>query len=77
MAPSIIKSLVTSYTEPGGNELLRQRDENSFFIPLACVTRETLAHLGDAIADALNGPATGVTPPPYPPRIVPIRGSQN
>ena len=69
--PTCIKSSVVSYTEPGGTELLRQRDDNSFYIPLSIVTRETLALLADAIADALNPPVKIVTLPPCPPRNEP------
>jgi len=77
MPQNIIKSLVTSYSEPGGNELLRQRDDNSFYIPLSIVTRETLALLGDAIADVLNPPVKVVPLPPCPPQKQPQPASQN
>jgi len=47
MTDTVIKGLTITYTEPGGTELLRQRDLNDFFIPLAYVNRATLALLAE------------------------------
>ena len=63
MTDTVIKGLTITYTEPGGTELLRQRDLNDFFIPLAYLDRATLALLGAAIRDALVSPPAGILPP--------------
>jgi len=66
MTDTIFKGITISYTEPGGTEILRQRDFNDFYVPLCYVDRATLTHLGAAIRDALHRPPEGILPPSLP-----------